>query len=97
MADTYTENKAVLDEVANLTVKYRKDLDTATTVINNAVSGLTQMATTYGTHATDIDTMASDNPNDEALQAQKLEKDKLVADFQALKTVAQGMKTALEG
>lgn len=97
MATTYTSARVALTEIAQRSDANRKRLDQAKATISAADADLGAMPTAYGTIVTDINAAAAAAPGDAALQALKAEKDKLVADFQALKTEAAALKTAVGG
>ena len=94
---TYTETKATLDEIAVKTNDYRKMLDRAKSIIDQAVSGLNQMSTDYFGFSSQLNTDAAANPTDEAWQTALAEKNQMVADFQAQKTRGQNMQSAVSG
>ena len=94
---TFTTTKATLDSIAQENEQYRKQLEQAKALIDAAVNGLTSMATKYGAFGTQLDTDATANAGNAAWDAAKAEKDQLVADFQAQKTRALSMQTAVSG
>lgn len=95
MATTYTQAKAVLDEIAARSEQNRKKLDQAKAVIVAADNDLGSMASAYYAFVSDLNALATANPDDAAIQAAKTEKDAMVTDFQALKTVSAGLRTAI--
>lgn len=92
---TYSEKSVALDEITTKIHNAKKQLDNAQAAITAAETALAAMPTVYGTIIGDIDSFATDNNADAAALAMKARKDHLVAEFQALKTRATGMKTAL--
>jgi len=95
MAFNYTKSKAALDTIAQRTDRYRKQIVAMQTQIQDMGNGLNGMPTEYSGLVGEIDAEATASPTDEALQMLKLEKDKLVADFQALLSVVQAIQTDL--
>lgn len=94
---TYTETKATLDEIAAKTNDYRKMLDRAKAIIDQAVSGLNQMAADYAGFSSQLNTDAAASPADDAWQTALAEKNQMVSDFQAQKTRGTNMQTAVSG
>lgn len=97
MATTYGDRKVALDEIAGRIQTNRKRLQQARQLVAAAESDLSAMTTAYSEIVTDIDSDATANPGDEAHQLQKNEKDKLVAEFNALETKATDTKNAIDG
>lgn len=97
MAYTYSATKVALDEIATRIAQNRKRLVDSRSQAATAEAELTAMQTQYQTIVTELNAAATAAPNDEAIQSQKLEKDKLVADFSALKTKATAIKEAIDG
>lgn len=97
MATTYSERKVALDEIAVRIRSNDKRLKDARSQIATAEADLTAMATIYAAIVTDIDASATDNPSDTAYQLQKVEKDKMVSEFNTLKTRSTALKTAFDG
>lgn len=92
---TYTQTKATLDEIAQRSEQNRKRLDQARATIAAALSDLTAMQTAYSAFVTQLNTDAAANPDDQAWQLAKAEKDQLVTDFQALRIEANSLNTAI--
>lgn len=97
MATTYSERKVALDEIAARIRTNAKRLVDCRAQAAAAESDLTAMETNYTALVQDIEADATSFPNDEAFQLQKLEKDKLVAEFSVLKTTATNTKDAIDG
>jgi hypothetical protein len=97
VASTYSERKAALDEIAVRIRANVKRLQDCRAQAATAESDLTAMQTAYTSIVQDINADATANPTDQAYQLQKVEKDKLVAEFNALKTRATAIKTAIDG
>jgi len=94
---TFTETKATLDDIAARSEANRKRLESAKQLIATAQADLLAMPTAYGAFATQLNTDSAANATDSAWQTAKSEKDQMVADFQALKTRADSMVTAVTG
>lgn len=95
MAVTYTQAKSTLDEIAERSEQNRKRLDTAKQIIDAAVADLNAMTSAYTAFVSDLNAAAAANPSNQAWQTAKLEKDQMVADFQALKTTAEALQGAV--
>ena len=96
MALTFTQAKATLDEIAQRSERNRKGLQSGRDTIARHGGDLTQMEADYGAVVTEINQIAAANPGDAAWQAAKAEQDKLVADFNVLKTRSVAMLTAVD-
>ena len=96
MATTFSSAKTALDEIAARIQANRNRLSVAQATASVADSDLAAMATAYGTIVTDINTLLTDAPADAAIITLKAEKDLLVTEFQALKTTAASMKSAVD-
>lgn len=92
---TYTQTKTTLDEIAQRSEQNRKRLEQAKATIAAALSDLTAMQTAYSGFVSQLNTDAAANPNDDAWQLARAEKDQLIADFQALRTEADNLNTAV--
>ena len=88
MATTYTQAKATLDEIAARSETNRKKLDQGIALILAAHTDLTAMPSAYSGFSTDLDDLATANPNDDAIAAAVAELATMTTDFQALKTLA---------
>ena len=88
---TYSEIKLALDEIAQRIIQNRKRIAASKTGIQQAAADLGSMSTQYAATVTAINALESDPANDVA----KSEKDKLVAEFAALKAEADALVTAL--
>lgn len=96
MALTFTQAKATLDEIAQRSERNRKGLQAGRDTIARHGGDLTQMEADYTAAVQDINATAAANPTDETWQAVKREQDKMVADFNALKTKSVAMLTAVD-
>jgi len=94
---TFTETKATLDEIAIRSENNRKRIEQAKAQIATAKADLTAMAPAYNAFITQLNADAASNPADEAWINAKAEKDQIQADFQALKTRATTIDTAITG
>lgn len=94
---TYTTTKAILDEIAARSEQNRKRLEQARALVDAAVSDLSAMGSAYSGFVQQLDTDAAANSGNAAWQHAEAEKDALVTDFQALRTAALAMQTALNG
>ena len=97
MAATYSQMKNALDEIARKNDEYRKQLGVSRAKLASAYSGLDSMLSDYTQIVSEIETAFTNNPDDLAYEILKVEKDKLVADFQSLKTYANNLITAFDG
>lgn len=95
MATTYYEAKAVLDEVSARMTADAKRADQAKALIVAADNDLAAMATDYSGFASDLDTLASNNPNNDAIQVAKAEKDQLLTERATLKSMLAALRTAV--
>ena len=93
---TFANVKRTLDGIAERIQENQYGLKNAKDIVDQTVDDLTQMISNYSDIVTKIDTEAAANPNDPAWQLALSEKDKLVTEFQALKTTAETLKTAME-
>lgn len=97
MASTYSQIKTSLDEIAQRIKANRNRLTQAGAAITTAESDLNAMTADYSTIITDLNTAATNNPNDAAIKSAKAEADLLVAEFAALKSTATAKKNAFNG
>ena len=97
MAVTFSQASVVLDEIAARIQQNSKRLTGASSTITQAEADLTAMVSNYTAVVEAIDAAVASAPTDTAYVNLKAAKDKLVAEFQALKAVATDMKTALAG
>ncbi len=93
---TFSQIKAVLDEIATKNARQRRYLENARASLVTAQTNLAGMPSEYSAIVADIDQAAIDNPTDEAYLLAKSEKDKLAADFQNLKTYADALIVAYD-
>ena len=96
MALTYTQAKASLDTIAQESEKARTDLELLQDNLAMIISRLDNLENNYTVLVTDIDTVAVNNPADTIWQNVKLEKDKLVTDFMAIRSTAANIQTAID-
>ena len=81
----------VESDITNAVNKLRRAIASA----NEAQGQLASLSAKYSGLVAWIDQKATDNPSDEAIQDLKRRKDALVASFQARKTTADNMVSAL--
>jgi len=86
MASTYADIKWGLDDIAKTISRGRSFIDNSRSSLVRAQDLLGTLPGDTAELRNDIDDAAVANPNDDAYQMAKNEKDKLVADFQALNT-----------
>ena len=96
MPSTYSEIKAMLDEVAERIRANAKRLARARGDIEAAEADLAAIPAQYADVLADLDAAAQANPADAAYQTAKAERDLLTAEFNALKSNATAMKDALD-
>lgn len=94
MATSFSTAKTSLDQIADRIQSNRRKLQQAQAWAAEAEADLTAMPAAYGTVIADIDAAVVAAPGDTALVNLKAEKDKLVAEFNALKPAATSMKNA---
>lgn len=97
MASTYSQIKTGLDNISSAISTARNRLTQAQQQTNTAVAELGSLQTQYASLIADINDLATAEPANAASQNAKAEKDKLVAEFQALNTLAASLKTAVDG
>lgn len=95
MASTFSQIKSGLDAISSRIVENRKRVLAARDALVDVSANLTQMGTDYGTFVGDVDAALAASPNDVALQNAKAEKDRLVSEFNALKTIATNATNAI--
>jgi len=94
MASTTSQIKAGLDDISARIVGERGRLSQAKAGITTAKTVLAGMVAQHAALVADIDGLTGSDP---FVLLAKDEKDKLVAEFQALKTVATNAETAVAG
>lgn len=97
MALTYTQAKSNLDKIADTSEQARVDLLEVTASLDRVINRLNILESQYTTFVTEVDDTVVLNPEDIVWESVQAEKDKLVSDFVTLRTLANSMKTALEG
>jgi methyl-accepting chemotaxis protein len=95
MALTWDQIKNGLDDVSRDIQRQRNTRDTGRTQIESANTKLGEMQAKYAALVMDINAMATAEPGNAAAQHAKADKDKLVAEFQALKTEVQAQVDAI--
>ena len=94
MAQTFSQIKTGLDTISARIVADRALLVQAKSTAQSVAADLTSMGTEYTQFVQDVDAASAANPTDAAYTNAKAEKDRLVAEFNALKTVANNTVTA---
>ena len=95
MATSFNDAKTTLDDLSQIILGQKRQLQKAKAMITDSVNTLSGLPTTYGSIITYINTQAAANPSDPAWQNTKAEKDLIVAAYQALNTTATAMQTDL--
>jgi hypothetical protein len=95
MASTFSQIKTGLDTISARIAADRAKALTAKATLTDVVADLNQLGTDNTQLVSDIDAALTATPNDVALQNAKAEKDRLVAEFNALKTVATNAANAI--
>lgn len=94
---TFTTTKVTLDEIAGKTANFENRVNNLLTLATALETQLLQMQTDYSPFSTELDADAAANAGDAAWDAAKAEKDKLQAEFVALKNRASAIVTAITG
>lgn len=94
---TFTETKATLDDISSRSESNRKRLEQAKSLIDAATGDLLAMQSAYSGFVSQLNTDAAANTTDEAWINAKAEKDQIVSDFQALKSRADTLVSAVSG
>jgi hypothetical protein len=95
MASTFSQIKSGLDAISARIVADRSRAVQAKAILDDVKADLSAMGTDYATLVSDIDAALTATPNDVALQNAKAEKDRLLAEFTALKTIATNASAAI--
>lgn len=96
MASTFSQIKSGLDEISDRNKRNREHLARARDFIVKAQTDLAAMPGEYTSLVQDINQAAIDNPTDQAFQLAKSEKDKLVANFNSLKSYCDDLLAAFD-
>ena len=94
---TFSDMKYALDEISRKNARGRELINAARTGLVRVQSDLGSMTAEYTAIISEINQAAIDNPEDIAYQTAKSEKDKLVANFQSLKTYVDDLIIAFDG
>lgn len=100
MAYNYTQLEEIRDRVKNDVAAVQNRLDTAKASFTAIVAACDAIAAQYGGaggFVSQVNALATANPDDAAVQALKASVDRMVSDFQATKTAAQAADTAVNG
>lgn len=94
---TFSVKKAALDDIAVRIKSNQSRVTNGLDSLATAVSDLTSLQSQYAAIVSEIDADLAANPDDDAYKVMKSEKDKLVAEFLALKAVATSKSSAAQG
>ena len=94
---TFSVKKAALDDIAVRIKSNQARVTNGLDSLATAVSDLTSLQSQYTAIVSEIDADLAANPDDDAYKVMKSEKDKLVAEFLALKAVATSKSSAAQG
>jgi len=95
MSVTFSQINTGLDAISGLIVSDRADAVQAKANLQAVVDRLTALGTQYSQFVSDVDAALAASPSDPALINAKAAKDRLVAEFTALKTAVQNGVAAL--
>jgi hypothetical protein len=95
MAATFSQIKSGLDAISRRIVDNRTKVQQAKAMLASAQADLMQMGIDYGSLVTDIGAALTASPNDVAVQNAKAQADRLVAEFNALKTICTNAQNAI--
>lgn len=95
MAYTYAQLRTISQRVLTELARNQDQLDSAKAQFSAVETSLNQMGTQYAEWATQVDALASANPNDEAVKALKADKDRMVSEFNGSRTRAAALKNAV--
>ena len=94
MAILYSEARSGLQDIANNLSAVNQLLDRILQELDRIKTAMTELETKYAGMVTEINTMAANNPGTVWTDT-KVQKDELVANFNALRTRADSMISAL--
>lgn len=97
MAYSYSQLQDIKARIVRELAAEQSRLETAKTAFAGISGSLAGMQTNYAEWATEVNALATANPNDDAIQALKSERDLLVAEFASTKTSAEALDTAVNG
>ena len=97
MAYSYTQLQEIKTRIIQQLAQQQNAVDAAKAQFTVIKTTLTDMQSTYGGWATEVNTLATANPNDDAIKALKAERDLLVNEFATTKTRATAIETAVTG
>lgn len=97
MAFNFTKTINALDQIAERIIRARNRLDSAKVAFSLGSTDLANIPSDFSTVVTELNAEATAKPGDDAIQDLKAVKDKMVADYQALKADADSAVTALSG
>ncbi len=97
MPMSYAQLQDVKTRINSQLAAQQTQLTTAKGAFAGVAANLGVMQTTYADWATEVNTLATANPNDDAIKALKAERDLLVSEFAASKTEAETLDTTVNG
>lgn len=95
MAYSYAQLEDLRVRVNQRLAAQQTELTTAKGQFTAIKNTLTGMGTEYGPWATEVEALATANPNDNAVKALKAAKDRIVAEFGSTQTKAAALETAV--
>ena len=95
MAYSYAQLQNIKDRIVRDLSNQQSSLETAKGQFGAISSNLAAMQAEYTTWAVEVNAMATANPNDDAIQALKAERDLLVSEFQSTKDEADALDAAV--
>jgi hypothetical protein len=95
MASTFSQIKSGLDAISRRIVDNRNKVVQAKTELAGVSTDLVSMGTEYSQLIADIAAALTATPNDVSIQNAKAESDRLVAEFNALKTICTNAQAAI--
>lgn len=97
MTMSFTQLQDVKNRIVRDLAAQQQQLETARGAFTAIKNAMTQLENTYGGWAAEVNTLATANPNDAAVQALKAERDRYVAEFNSTKAKAAELETAIAG
>lgn len=92
---TFSERDAALDAIAAIMARQSELLQQIKATAQSISSALAALPTTYADEIADINSEATGNPNDTAIQNHKAKLDQFTIEFQASKTLADQIVAAI--
>lgn len=92
---SFTQLEEIKSRIVTQLAAQQNQIESAKGSFAAAEATLTGMQSTYGDWATDVNTLATANPNDAAVQSLKAFRDRLIAEFTSTKNTATALKNAV--